>query len=271
MKYRLFLISAVALLALTACQKEMEVYPRCFSVSETTQVFFSPGNLKYSSSLQKYSFHANQYDYIGAANRPDWPSYNGDIDLFGWGTGDDPMKRSSDAADYANYVEWGSKLDEAGWRTLTFEEWNYLLQKRPNANKLYGTCSIENSYGNDKHGMVILPDTWDCDTIPVKFTREYNQIKYSSELWKKMEKAGAVFLPAAGNIVPNLTGSIRDDQIGRYWSSSPAPMNCAFFMGFVSVTVLDGSRPFDGTLRCNGRSVRLVKDITSPSQIPAAK
>ena len=268
MKHKLLLFSAFAMLVMTACQKEMEVYPRCFSVSENTQVFFSPGNLKYSSSTQKYSFHANQYDYIGSANRPNWPSYNGDIDLFGWGTGNDPMKTSSNPADYATYVEWGSKLDEAGWRTLTFEEWNYLLQKRPNANKLYGTCPLQLRDRNI-HGMVILPDTWDCDTIPVKFTQEYNKNVYPSELWDKMEKAGAVFLPAAGNRLP--TGAVWDGELGRYWSSTPAPMNCAFFMGFMSRTALDGSRPYDGTLRYNGRSVRLVKEITSPSQIPAAK
>ena len=83
MKHRLLLLSTVAMLAMTACQKEMEVYPRCFSVSETTQVFFSPGNLHYTGALKKYSFAAKQYEYIGASNNQIAATYGGTIDLFG--------------------------------------------------------------------------------------------------------------------------------------------------------------------------------------------
>ena len=263
MKYRLFLISAVALLALTACQKEMEVYPRCFSVSETTQVFFSPGNLQYNGAMKKYSFATNQYDYIGASNNQIAATYGGTIDLFGWGTGDDPMKFSETGTDYATFVDWGSKMTESGWRTLSFEEWNYLLQKRPNANKLYGTGTIMDARWNTYYGLIILPDKWDCDTIEVSYTGEYTMHVYDAAHWALMEKAGAVFLPAAGNRVGKVVKGVK--EYGRYWSSSPAPMGCAFFMGF-----LMGDTD-DGTLRSNGRSVRLVKDITSPSQIPAAK
>ena len=263
MKHRLFLLSAVAMLAMTACQKEMEVYPRCFSVSETKQVFFSPGNLQYSGGLKKFSFAPSQISIIGGTNRDISATYVGTIDLFGWGTGDDPMKTSEVGNDYASFVDWGSKMDEPGWRTLSFEEWNYLLQKRPNANKLYGTCTIMDEIWNVHYGLVILPDTWDCDTIDVSYTGEYNKHVYDAAHWKLMEKAGAVFLPAAGNRTGKTVTGV--DFYGRYWSSTPAPMGCAFFMGFL------GSGNDDGTLRSNGRSVRLVKDITSPSQIPAAK
>jgi hypothetical protein len=251
------------MLAMTACQKQMEVYPRCFSVSETKQVFFSPGNLQYNGTLKKFSFAATQYEYIGGSNNQIAATYGGTIDLFGWGTGDDPMKTSEVGNDYASFVDWGSKMSEAGWRTLSFEEWNYLLQKRPNANKLYGTCTLMDAGWNTYCGMVILPDTWNCDTIEVSYTGEYGQHVYDAQHWNLMEKAGAVFLPAAGNRIGRSVNGVKD--FGRYWSSSPAPMGCAFFMGFMM------SGTDDGTLRSNGRSVRLVKDITSPSQIPAAK
>ena len=263
MKHKLLLFSAFAMLVMTACEKQMEVYPRCFSVSETTQVYFSPGNLQYNGALKKYSFAQTQLDVVGGANNQISATYAGTIDLFGWGTGDNPMKNSTLGTDYATFVDWGSKMDEAGWRTLSFEEWNYLLQKRPNANKLYGTGSVMENYSVQHHGLILLPDTWDCDTIEVSYTGEYSKHQYDADLWKKMEKAGAVFLPAGGNRMGTSVSSVGD--VGRYWSSSPAPMGCAFFMGFLSFG------DTDGTLRSNGRSVRLVKDITSPSQVPTAK
>ena len=266
MKYRLILISALAMMAMAACQKEMmEVYPRCFSVSETKQVFFSPGNLQYDGTLKKFSFASSQMSIIGGANRNISATYEGKIDLFGWGTGDNPMNNSMMGTDYATFVDWGSKMDEAGWRTLSHEEWNYLIQKRPNANKLYGTCTILDNTGSSNYGLVLLPDTWDCDTIDVSYAANYRTHQYPYELWQKMERAGAVFLPAAGDRMGSTVNSVKEE--GRYWSSTPVSDGCAYYMGFMD-NVGDDS---DGTLRSHGRSVRLVKDITSPSQVPAAK
>ncbi|MBO4599881.1 MAG: hypothetical protein J5641_03990 [Bacteroidales bacterium] len=261
MKHRLFLLLAVATFALASCEKEMEVYPRCFSVSETKQVFFSPGNLQYMVALNKYQFAPTQLDVIGNSNNQISPTYSGSIDLFGWGTGSNPTMSVEDGNMYPSFDDWGKHLEEAGWRTLTHEEWNYLLQKRPNANKLYGTCTVQDANFGNHRGLVILPDKWNCDTIEVSYTGEYNQHLYDIDHWRLMEKAGAIFLPAAGNRMGKSVKGV--GEYGRYWSSSPTPMGCAFFMGFLRSDV------DDGTLRSNGRSVRLVKDITSPSQIPA--
>ena len=268
MKHRLLLLSAMAMLVMTACEKpKMEVYPRCFSVSETTQVFFSPGNLQYDGTTKKYSFAPTQMTVIGGANRNISDTYGGAIDLFGWGTGNNPMMSSTVGTDYATFVDWGSKMDEPGWRTLSFEEWNYLIQKRPNANKLYGSCAIVNIMGGKDFGMVILPDTWDCDTIDVSYSDNFLKHQYDSELWKKMEKAGAVFLPTAGDRMGNSIATSSVGNEGRYWSSTPITDGCAHYIGFGDFV----SEESDGTLRSHGRSVRLVKEITSPSQIPAAK
>ena len=267
MKHRLFLLSALAMVFMTSCQKELEVFPRCFSVSETKQVFFSPGNLQYNGTTKKYSFAPTQTDVIGASNQYISNTYAGSIDLFGWGTGDNPMKSSTVGTDYATFVDWGSKMDEPGWRTLTFEEWNYLIQKRPNANKLYGSCAIVNSMGVKDYGMVLLPDLWDCDTIEVSFSSDYLKHQYDFDLWKKMERAGAVFLPTAGDRMGNRMATSSVGNEGRYWSSTPITDGCAHYIGFGDFV----NEESDGTLRSHGRSVRLVKDITSPSQIPAAK
>ena len=67
-----------------------------FSVSSTKYVYFSTGNLQYTTTgthattdgtaTGTWRFAPNQYDYIGSANNNISSSYTGWIDLFGWGT-----------------------------------------------------------------------------------------------------------------------------------------------------------------------------------------
>ena len=256
MKYRLFIISAVAVLAMTACQKKIEVFPRCFSVSETKQVVFAPGNLMYQASTNTYRFAEEQYLMMGYGNEQISLTNAGWIDLFGWGTGSIPTMNSVVGTDYAMFDDWGNHLTEPGWRTITYDEWNYLLQKRPNANKLIGSCQVEGCYG-----LIILPDNWDfsIDTVEVALDNDFQSRRYESLQWKRMEQAGAVFLPASGNRMGSTVEGYR--SWGRYWTSTPIPMGCAFYFGF-------GVGGTDGTLRSNGRAVRLVKEITDASQVP---
>ena len=57
-----------------------------FSVASGKQVKFSKGNLQYKASTDTWRFADNQYDYIGTANTNISSTYDGWIDLFGWGT-----------------------------------------------------------------------------------------------------------------------------------------------------------------------------------------
>ena len=67
-----------------------------FSVSPTKYVYFSSGNLQYTTTgthattdgtaTGTWRFADHQYDYIGTANNNISSSYTGWIDLFGWGT-----------------------------------------------------------------------------------------------------------------------------------------------------------------------------------------
>ena len=57
-----------------------------FSVSSSKQVSFSKGNLQYQASTNTWRFAENQTDYIGEANSNISATYDGWIDLFGWGT-----------------------------------------------------------------------------------------------------------------------------------------------------------------------------------------
>ncbi len=55
-----------------------------FSVSDSTKVYFSQGNLQYQASTGTWKFADNQYDMIGDNNSNISSSYSGWIDLFGW-------------------------------------------------------------------------------------------------------------------------------------------------------------------------------------------
>ena len=57
-----------------------------FSVSSGKQVAFSQGNLQYQASTNTWRFAENQTDYIGSDNKNISATYDGWIDLFGWGT-----------------------------------------------------------------------------------------------------------------------------------------------------------------------------------------
>ena len=57
-----------------------------FSVSANKQVYFSKGNLQYQASTDTWRFAENQYDYVGEGNENKSATYDGWIDLFGWGT-----------------------------------------------------------------------------------------------------------------------------------------------------------------------------------------
>ncbi len=241
-----------------------------FSVSDSTKVYFSQGNLQYQASTGTWKFADNQYDMIGDNNSNISSSYSGWIDLFGWGTsgynGKNPYMTSANYSDYGdgyndiagtNY-DWGvynaisNGGNQAGqWRTLTQSEWYYVISERTDARYLRGTANV-----NGVNGLILLPDNW---TFPsdVEFTYGedgWSQNTYSASEWSKMEANGAVFLPAAGNrdgADVYIVGSY-----GYYWSSSAYDDGNAYFLSFYSDDV--GTDDLD---RDDGQSVRLVQDV----------
>ena len=190
-----------------------------FSIDRNeTYIRFSLGNLQYNANLDVWRFAPNQYDYIGDENEKISSSYNGWIDLFGWGTGDSPTKKSLSYSDYTNFTDWGNNKigndAEGTWRTLNSTEWEYLIYGRANASSLQGLGSI-----NGVRGIILLPDKWERPsgvTFNSGFGDGFYQNEYSIEKWKLMESAGAVFLPAAGY----RNGTSYYSGTGHYWSKS---------------------------------------------------
>ena len=90
--------------------KEVEVAPKAltgrFSVAADKQVIFSQGNLRYKASSNEWSFANSQYSMIGYKNENIAANYSGWIDLFGWGTGNNPVETSKESAPYASYSDW---------------------------------------------------------------------------------------------------------------------------------------------------------------------
>ena len=251
--------------------------PGLFSVSATQQVYFSQGNLQYRASTNTWRFAEHQYDYVGTQtadvygyhggnvsgsdNRSISSTYSGWIDLFGWGTGDNPTLSSDNYGAYGTFVDWGSNPISNGgntanqWRTLTQAEWEYLLNTRPGASSKLGSGNI-----NGVGGLIILPDNW---TLPSEcsFTsgnasshNDWTRNSYTLSQWAQMETAGAVFLPAAGSRLGTNVANV--GNIGYYWSSTPYYEYYAYNMIFYS-NFLYATYDYNRYL---GFSVRPVQD-----------
>jgi hypothetical protein len=271
-----------------------------FSVSSTKQVYFSQGNLKYDGS--SWSFHTNQYDRVRTTNgymlsypmdlfcwgNVATPAYNGTSYVDG--ANDLSVSNGTDWG--YNAISNGGNTVNSGWRTLTSSEWTWLLGSydwgsTPNpgvncrtsstvngvANARFAKAYLDtNSDGNgDVHGIIIFPDSYthpDGVAAPTGINTvvntSWNANKYNATDWGKMQTAGAVFLPAAGNRSVDYVGYVSANQAtGAYWSSTYdettdefGDYNNAYYFLFE-----DGSLyPDDSNLRSNGYSVRLVKD-----------
>lgn len=244
-----------------------------FSVSASKQVQFSQGNLQYQASTRTWRFAEHQYDIIGSDNSNISASYSGWIDLFGWGTGNNPTNSSEDYKDYSTFVDWGVNAISNGgnqanlWRTLTKDEWVYLFCTRWNASILFGLGSV-----NGVNGTIILPDSW---TTPqgASFTPStskgladlggyyldkngdhFGDNIYTAEQWAVMESAGAVFLPAAGS--RQFAGVHAVGSYGFYWTPSGSDDHNPPYLNFGSNCIYPST---GGLLRTAGCSVRLVR------------
>ena len=258
---------------------ENGMMPGFFTVdADGTQVHFSQGNLQYNDSADVWIFAANQWDTLGIANKQiGKEDYKGWIDLFGWSTGKKPTEASTTDTDYKEpFVDWGKKNAIANggnnvgaWRTLRQDEWVYICFKRENAAHLFGLGSV-----NGVNGVILLPDEWKMPTgVPTfkpsidegmaDYGTYYNDNRvganrfvdntYNAAQWDVLEKAGAIFLPAAGWRLGTNISSI--GSYGGYWSTASNGASEAGGM-FFDATYLGMS---SGSPRSYGRSVRLVR------------
>ena len=259
-----------------------------FSVAADKQVYFSQGNLQYTQSTATWAFAEHQYDMIGTDNvtggTVSHGAADGDevfgkaladkIDLFGWSGSTAAVQWgvgiSGNATDYSgDFVDWGSNTISTDapdtWRTLTENEWEYVLSNRADADTKKGVARINLSsdgtvYAN---GLILLPDTW---TAPAGITfksgvasersvqayADYQTFTLSE--WQQLESVGAVFLPAAG--MRSTTQVLYAHCNVTLWT---ATYDDATYVGQV-----DADSWSIGTYlseRYYGRTVRLVQDV----------
>lgn len=256
-----------------------------FSIDECRQVWFSKGNLQYigSAATPYWKFAEQQWEILASFTGQNSDSPDVDRDLFGWATSGfdhgaecyQPWSTSDPDADcYFAYgapeynlydqsglADWGANAISNGgnisgqWRTLTKDEWFYLLHERITPSGVrYAKASLQGTLG-----LVLVPDNWSNSTYTFvnanNPTAYYSDNQFTREEWTLVfEPNGAVFLPAAG-----FRGGIylNAGDYGYYWTSSAENEYFSYCLGFCQTEV---SYNFSHHPRSRGFSVRLVRD-----------
>lgn len=153
---------------------------------------------------------------------------------FCWGTGNNPTE---ERVQVDEFVDWGVKPigdDTEGnlWRTLSADEWQYIISGREHAEYLCGFAKINiQTEEREYQGLMLFPDNlylepgydYDGDFLDLpdgimfeSYKRNGNRFRYTgcSEYteaqWEALEQAGAVFLPETyifdGDTYYNYTG-----------------------------------------------------------------
>ena len=283
-----------------------------FSVGEEASVRFSRGNLQFSAQGTHlvatgqvvdgtWRFAEHQWGMIGEGNANISQTYEGWIDLFGWGTSGwnngELYYQPWDTSGFSNhYVGGDSEVDLVGgyayadwgvynaiwggggqpgmWRALTFDEWEYLLFSRTNST----ACGFENVRFHKATvagvaGLIVFPDNYEHpeEVEPLNHVNSvvaaFDGYELNESAWDYMELAGCVFLPAAG---VRFRAQVHLDNYGHpygsYFSSNsgPVPSHAASLVIF-----MDTFEDYDPTrgveigwnLRGLGQSVRLVRTV----------
>ena len=275
MKKLSLLLFALLLLA-TACKKEkindkaevptipVSAINGLFTINENgDQVYFSKGNLQYQASTNTWRFAENQWDYIGNDNSNVSTTYDGWIDLFGWGTGWNPTLISTNNWDYDIFYDWGYNPIINGsnkpntWRTLTLNEWKYIFYTRnTNSNIRYARATV-----NDIKGLILLPDNWNESIYMLNDVNTYasdfdSNIISLTEWLNTFEANGVIFLSNAGRREADSVNYVGSQA--HYWSSTPHRDPSMAYYVFVYNTGLHADMNY---YRYYGRCVRLVQDV----------
>jgi len=269
-----------------------------FNTSPSTQVRFSASNLRARRHMEgswtiEWMIGNPQYSVIGSGNTgigqdEIW------FDLFGYGTsgfnaGQTAYRvysSSTTPGDYlnasiaGNNSDWGQYIhnhntykikygsvdvSSENWRTLTSDEWSYLINSRPNKS---GLATV-----SGKPGLVLIPDYVPVEIngsgngyvfiVPegLSFSHTFSNFttdNYSAEDWDKMEAAGAVFIPTTG-YRDGVTYNGNFD--GYYWSSSAPTTDRGNPVPAMVISNSNHSASIVNTSRARGCAVRLVVDV----------
>jgi hypothetical protein len=201
-----------------------------FSISETEKVYFSRGNLKYmigsdptsnasweffsdqdaSLALTKSSSNETKYDKSAV----DHPGIDGWVDLFLFGAKGNPIEPQKlpyavSSIPYTsispNDNDWGRRVGDGQWFTLSEDQWSYLLGTRtmfaPNGTLNDGRFAVAkrlDNQGAERYVLVIFPDKYWVQTSQIESVS--SNVVIDDDKYAKLQAAGVAILPATGQI-----------------------------------------------------------------------
>ena len=240
-----------------------------FSVALDKLVYFAPGNLQLVGE-NSWKFADKQWEYFGMSQS------DNHRDLFGWGSVENPNNISQNYQDYS-WHEWGDNdCVKAGigngWRTLSKDEWDYVLSSRPSGSTVFGTANarftkaiIRTDVDGGVHGLILFPNGVTIASSEVTTAGTVNNAngwgtQCTSAQWTALAAKGCVFLPAAGCRYGNsvqINGEGDLQYSGRYWSSTADNSSAN---GYVYTLLFHNTTAFmHSYYRYRGDAVRLVR------------
>lgn len=281
--------------------------PYPFSIAPGTTTYFSSGNLQYmgSASTPYWKFADEQFVSLGECNASS--AQNVDRDIFSWGTSNydhggycwHPYERWSEPGNFYAYnsktanlydntgkADWGYNAiinggnTENQWRTLTGDEWVYLLATRTvsingSTNARCAKAKVFAKNNEEFNGLLVFPDNmvWPVEldaSHANHYPAEYCGGTWNGESdnwwteaeWSLLEKAGTVFLPTPGLY---FSGSyMAFGAYGGYWGATTKSIEGDAFMFHFTGSVIQGIYPdvpgFQDYIRKDGCfAVRLVR------------
>ena len=182
---KIFTLFVAALCCAVTIHATEGALPGKFTINaEGDQVQFSKGNLQVQASTNTWYFAENQFETI------EMPTINEEGEFANPSQKRDRIEfyeyRIQDNEGFA-IINGGNATNV--WRGLTFDEWNFLLDGRANANKLRGAGQID---GNE--GYILMPDNY-MNQGNFKAEGSTSENVYTESQWLTLQNEGAVFFP----------------------------------------------------------------------------
>ncbi len=254
-----------------------------FSVSANQTVRFAKGNLQYIAANRMFWHLAdNQWDCLAVNNGGN----DYDRDAIAWGANryNDQSVRGANingnvgnaytiwpiSRNYtylpgtevlAGVNEWGNNRIANGgnatnlWRTLTWEEWSYLLNSR--AGQLFLNAEL-NLGGETVKGLIIFPDNYTATTYANANVADAAATTIEKREWNALEAAGCVFLPAKSyrKASGNYNARPTTEGMSYYWTATPNTDTQA-----KALAVSENNIEFVEMGKAAGAYIRLVQNI----------
>ncbi len=249
-------------------------------VNDKGAAFVYPYNCNQSNLNNPYNTYGFGPSYGGEKSEGvfnnNFDKQSGMNRYFDWGYANFIREYSAATFDDNNHViELGKRTmyHKGIWRTLTAEEWDYILTKRFVSGNDSPFTNVRLQYGTNAQdtvtGILIFPDDFsfaESGIANIPFgARPITPITRGQ--WDELEAAGVVFLPCQRAMYVNAQNERTVSEAGmgiwtRYWTATAADAAKAYYQNFEP-----GGGGKTGPLtdnRYGNYQVRLVQDLYDP-------